>query len=168
MVSITAASMFSDALVNIIIRDTNFNEDCFASYHPAGQLGRNLLLKVKNVMIQLKELATFDKTSTLRDLMLELTASPLGVALFLDSSGKLKGILTDGDLRRIVSEAECEILDKVAFPLINTSPTTVDVNTTVGDALVLMENRNRPLNVLPVLGNRSRLEGLIRLHDIIR
>lgn len=167
MVSITAASIFSDALVNLVIQATGFNEDGFARYHPAGQLGKNLLLRAKDVMLKVEDLPVFDQTTTLRQVMLELTASPVGVALFVDSSGALEGILTDGDIRRIIGGADCDILDDIAHPMINSSYFTVQYDSPVGEALILMENRDRPLNAVPVLDSESRLMGLVRLHDIL-
>ena len=168
MVSITAASMFSDALVNVVIEQTQFNEAGFARYHPAGQLGRNLLLKVKDVMLKVEDLPLFDQSSTLRHVMLELTASSVGVALFVGSAGKLEGILTDGDIRRILGEADFAMMDDPAYPLINTSSVTVLQDATVGEVLTLMENRERPLNLVVVLDSQFTVRGLVRVHDALK
>lgn len=168
MVSITAASIFSDALVNLVIQATGFNEDGFARYHPAGQLGKNLLLRAKDVMLKVEDLPVFDQTTTLRQVMLELTASPVGVALFVDSSGALEGILTDGDIRRIVGSIEVRVFDENAYSYINKNYVSVSEDISVGEVLSLMENRNKPLNVVPVISINSALSGIIRIHDILQ
>lgn len=168
MVSITAASMFSDALINIVIQQTNFNKNGFARYHPAGQLGRNLLLKAKDIMLGIEELPLFDRSSTLRQVILELTVFPVGVALFVDSYGKLEGILTDGDIRCILAEADSAEMDSIVYPLINTNYVAVLEDIPVGEILTLMEQRTRPLNAVPVLDSVSTLRGLVRVHDILR
>ena len=168
MVSITAASIFSDALINIIIKQTNFNEDGFARYHPAGQLGKNLLLKAKDIMLKREDLPLFDQNSTLRDVMVELTSSPVGVALFVDAEGKLDGMLTDGDIRRILGTSNATLIDDVAYPMVNHGAVTVNEQDAVGEVLAVMEDRDRPLNVVPVVDSELKLKGLIRIHDVLK
>lgn len=168
MVSITAASMFSDALVNVVIEQTQFNEAGFARYHPAGQLGRNLLLKACDVMLKVEDLPLFDQSSTLRHVMLELTASPMGVALFVDADGKLDGMLTDGDIRRILGTSNAALIDDHAYPMINRGGVAVNEQDAVGEVLTVMEDRDKPLNVVPVVDSESKLQGLIRIHDVLK
>ena len=168
MVSITAASLFANALVNIVIQQTNFNADGFARYHPAGQLGRNLLLCAKDVMLKLEELPLFDQSSTFRHVMLELTSSPVGVALFVDADGKLDGMLTDGDIRRILGTSSTALIDDHAYPMINRGGVVVNEQDAVGKVLAVMEDRDRPLNVVPVVDSASKVQGLIRIHDVLR
>jgi arabinose-5-phosphate isomerase len=168
MVSITAASIFSDALINIIIKQTDFNEAGFARYHPAGQLGKNLLLKAKDIMLRREDLPLFDQNSSLRDLMVELTSSHVGVALFVDADGKLDGMLTDGDIRRILGTSNSALIDDDAYPMVNHGAVTVNEQDAVGKVLTVMEDRDRPLNVVPVVDSESKLQGLIRIHDVLR
>ena len=168
MVSITAASIFSDALINIIIKQTNFNEDGFARYHPAGQLGKNLLLKAKDIMLKRDDLPLFDQNSSLRDVMVELTSSPVGVALFVDADGKLDGMLTDGDIRRILGASNTTLIDDQAYPMVNHGAVTVNEQDAVGEVLAVMEDRDRPLNVVPVVNSELKLQGLIRIHDVLK
>ena len=168
MVSITAASLFANALVNVVIQQTQFNEAGFARYHPAGQLGRNLLLRAKDVMLKLEELPLFDQSSTFRHVMLELTSSLVGVALFVDANGKLDGMLTDGDIRRILGTSSAALIDNDAYPMINHGAVTVNEQDAVGEVLTVMEDRDRPLNLVPVVDSESKLQGLIRIHDVLR
>jgi arabinose-5-phosphate isomerase len=119
-------------------------------------------------MLKLEELPLFDQSSTFRHVMLELTSSPVGVAFFVDSDGRLEGILTDGDIRRILAEADFSRIDGPAYPLINTASVTVGPDAPVGEVLALMEERKRPLNSVGVLDVHSVLLGLIRVHDILK
>lgn len=168
MVSITAASLFANALVNIVIQQTNFNEDGFARYHPAGQLGKNLLLKAKDIMLKREDLPLFDQNSSLRDLMVELTSSPVGVALFVDADGKLDGMLTDGDIRRVLGTSTTTLIDDQAYPMVNHGAVTVNEQDAVGEVLTVMEDRDRPLNAVPVVDSELKLQGLIRIHDVLK
>lgn len=167
MVSITAASIICDALVTLLIHATGFTQKEFACFHPSGQLGKNLLLKGRDIMIKVEKLPLFDQQSILREVMIEMTSQPVGAALFTDKDGRLVGLLTDGDIRKILAGKNAEI-DSSVFPHINRNAITVSDQLSVGDILQVMESKTRSLNIVPVVGEDNRLLGLIRIHDILQ
>ena len=91
-----------------------------------------------------------------------------GAAFFLNADGKLEGIITDGDIRRILSSAKSAIIDEKVYPMINRRCVCVYEQDTVGKVVAVMENRDKPLNVVPVVDTKLILKGMIRIHDILK
>jgi len=142
-----------------------FSMDDFARVHPSGQLGRNLLLCVADVMHGMKEIAVARPGVSLRDVVVAMTHRPLGAACVVDKSGKLVGLVTDGDIRRALQKhADIRLLTVAKVMTLN--PIRITPETLLGDALRLMEERTSQISVLPVVGPQARCLGLLRLHDI--
>jgi arabinose-5-phosphate isomerase len=141
-----------------------FSEKDFAKFHPGGQLGKNLLLRVENVMHGLNEIALAHEGDSLRNLIIAMTKHNLGAACVIDDENYLIGIVTDGDVRR-------SLLKNVAInnlhvnDLMTTNMVAVHPTATLKQAVELMENRSSQLTVLPVVEDGKCL-GLIRIHDI--
>lgn len=163
--SSTVTLAIGDALAAALVQARDFTREEFATYHPGGQLGRNLLLKVKDVMHPVDKVACARAEETLRDVVIRMTRFPLGGACVVDDENRLVGIITDGDIRRILSK-EGDILSLRVGDCMTRSPVSTHFETPLGDAVRLMEDRRSQISVLPVIaGDENRLVGLLRLHD---
>ncbi len=157
-----------DALAAEIMRIRGVSKLDFARYHPAGQLGRNLLLRVADVMQRIDKCACVDEFDSLRKTVIEMTNYPLGAALVIDQSGKLKGIITDGDIRRSLQK-QVNIDNLLVRDIITNHPTVISMDASLGDAVAIMENRESQISVLPVIDPKDQyVVGLVRLHDAYR
>jgi len=160
---VTAA--LGDALASGLMKRKKFTKLEYAQTHPAGQLGRNLLLNVNDVMHPLNEIAMVHSDTLISDLIIEMTKHPLGAACVVQES-KLLGIVTDGDLRRSLMENK-NLLNMAAKQIMNVKPRTIDPTLSLGEALSIMEEGSRQISVLPVAEpGQDNLMGLLRLHDI--
>lgn len=163
--SSTVSLAIGDALAAALVNAREFTAEDFATYHPGGQLGRNLLMTVSDVMHKVEALACARANETLREVVIRMTKYPLGAACVVDESGKLMGLLTDGDVRRLLSE-DGDILAREVGACMTASPISTHPENTLGEAVRLMEERPSQISVLPVVEKDSdQLVGLLRLHD---
>ena len=164
--STTLQLAMGDALAAALMRKRHFGEKDFAKFHPAGQLGRNLLLTVKDVMHSTGKVAIVPADASLRDTVVAMTAFPHGAALVATEDGTLLGIITDGDLRRALHKYE-NLSAVSAKELMTTKPACAFASMSLGDAARVMEDRPSQISVLPVLdAPGGKVAGLIRIHDI--
>ncbi|MDR2603028.1 MAG: KpsF/GutQ family sugar-phosphate isomerase [Puniceicoccales bacterium] len=158
-----------DAIAVELMSRRSFSKQDFATFHPAGQLGRNLLLKVKDVMSPLSSCAVIKSSSTLREIVIAMTEFPLGAALVIDRDDILSGLVTEGDIRRSLKEDES--FQRIrAEDIMTSSPKHINADSYVGEALQIMESGPSQISVLPVMATdttagKSRVMGLLRLHD---
>lgn len=166
--STTVALAVGDALACTLIQARGFTAEDFSRYHPGGQLGRNLNLKVGQVAHKADQVAWLSASATVKDLVIAMTNYPLGAACIVDDDAHLVGLVTDGDLRRaLVTHDDIRTLS--AGDVMTRTPITIDAMATCRDALVLMENRPKQISVLPVVdGAQGICQGLVRIHDIYR
>lgn len=163
--STTLAMAMGDALACALMKARGFSREDFAKFHPAGQLGRNLLLTVKDVMHPIDRCATTSTNTPVREMVIEMTKKPLGAACVLDDDRKLSGIVTDGDLRRLLS-GFADIDSVRVGDIMTKSPVCVGPEASLGRAVELMEERKSRLSVLPVVEADGEFLGLLRLHDV--
>ncbi len=163
--SAAAALAMGDAIACALIEARGFSKTDFAKFHPAGQLGRNLTYKVSDMMQSLEECPLVSEGDTIRQTVIAMTKKPLGAACVVDENLGLLGLITDGDIRRMLQN-EIEIDSAKASEIMTRSPITIEQSASLGDAVRLMEERKSKLSVLPVLNSEKKLAGLIRLHDI--
>ncbi len=163
--SFIVASALGDALASSLMKRKNFTKEEYARTHPAGQLGRNLLFNVEDVMHELNNVATVSSKTSIRDVIIEMTQFPLGAALVIEHN-KLEGIITDGDLRRSLGKNE-ELIYMTAEQVMNKNPSTINSQLSLENALKIMEERKNQISVLPVVKSpQNKLIGMLRLHDI--
>ena len=163
--STTLQLAMGDALAAALMHKRHFGEKDFAKFHPAGQLGRNLLLTVKDVMHPTGKIAVVPADASLRDAVVAMTAFPHGAAIVATDDGTLLGI-TDGDLRRALHKYE-NLSAVSAKELMTTKPACAFESMSLGDAARVMEDRPSQISVLPVLdAPGGKVAGLIRIHDI--
>ena len=165
--STTLALAIGDALALTLARLRNFQPEHFALYHPGGQLGKRLLLKVKDFLITGRGVPTIHTDSSLIDFLKQEDAPNLGGVMVVDDNEKLLGIITDGDIRRAIVK-HGNILESSIPQIMTSNPVSIHKDTLAIDALKLMENRTSQISVLPVVDEENRPVGLLRLHDLIQ
>jgi arabinose-5-phosphate isomerase len=164
--SASVALALGDALASAVVAATGFTSQEFARYHPGGQLGRNLLLTVGDVMQKLDKVSCLKAEHTLKDAVLGMTQFSVGAACIVDDDNVLIGIVTDGDVRRLLSKKEV-VLDLPLSECMTKSPLSVNPDVLLREALRLMEDRPSEISIMPVVEKTSRkLLGMIRVHDV--
>ena len=162
--SSTVSLAIGDALAAALVKARDFTKEEFASYHPGGQLGRNLLMTVGDVMQVADQIACARAEESLREVVIRMTKFPYGAACIVDGANGLAGIITDGDIRRILSQ-DGDILNFKVGDCMTKSPISTHPNVPLGDAVRMMEDRSSQISVLPVVAESGELLGLLRLHD---
>lgn len=162
-----AAMALGDALALGIAAVNGFTEQDYGQSHPSGQLGRNLTIRVSDVMHPLAGIARVSSLDTIRQVVITLTTFPLGAALVMDDARTLLGIITDGDIRRAFQKQK-DILEIKAHEIMTMSPVVASPTHSIKHALELMENRRSQISVLPVVDEENHCLGLLRLHDIYK
>jgi arabinose-5-phosphate isomerase len=166
--SSTVALAAGDALAMTLMRLKNFQEEDFALYHPGGRIGRRLLLTVRDLMIARADAPVMHPDrSTIQDVIAALGRYGLGIVLFSRDGRSLDGILTDGDVRRALNKHKEGIFSVSLKELVNPKPISIEAGMRAVEALKVMEDRERPLNVLPVVEGEA-IAGVVRLHELLR
>jgi arabinose-5-phosphate isomerase len=162
--STTVALALGDALAAALMHARRFSDVDFARFHPAGQLGRNLLLRVTDVMHTGDDVPWVSPDTPLRQIVIAMTQRPLGAACVVDENYRLQGIVTDGDLRRALNTHD-DIRPLQAATIMTANPVTINPELLLKEAANIMEDRPSQISVLPVVEG-TRCVGLLRLHDI--
>jgi arabinose-5-phosphate isomerase len=167
-VSTTSTMAIGDALAMTVMKMREFKPQDFALLHPGGRLGERLHFKVGDIMIPIKEFKPLKpQNCNLEQVITSL--GTMGLVLFADEDLVLKGILTDGDLRRALQKYREKILSIDVSTLMTLNPLVIDSEKTAFEALEFMEKRERPLNVIPVINKKTqKLVGVLRLHELLR
>jgi len=163
--SAVVAMALGDALASALMEARHFTHEDYARYHGGGQLGRNLLVTVREAMHPLDAVACVGMDDSIKAVVLAMTSYPLGAACVLTAEGALAGIITDGDLRRAL-QAHDDLWSLRASEIMTASPISVRPEAKLMEAMQLMENRPSQISVLPVVAPPKRCLGLIRIHDI--
>lgn len=164
--STTAALALGDALAVALLTARNFKPEDFALYHPGGALGRRLLLTVEKLMHTGERNPIITKDRQVRDALIVMTThGNHGAAVIVDENGILTGIITDGDLRRILNKYR-EPLNLPIEQVMTHNPRTITKDKLAAEAMHIMEGKN--ITVLPVVDAANRPIGIIHLHDIIK
>ncbi len=165
--SAMVALAVGDALAACIMKVKHLTIEDFARQHPLGQLGRNIILRVEDVMHKNDNLPLIHPENTFREAVIEITNKKLGCVCVVENGNKLVGLITDGDVRRALQKFEN--IDKLKVKDVMTpNPITIHYSALLGEALSLMEQRESQINVLPVVDENNVCIGVIRLHDIVR
>ena len=163
--SAVAALAVGHALAIALMHARDFTPEEFGRFHPGGQLGRNLMLSVREAMHSGKEVATVAPETSFQGVILAMTERPMGGACVVRADGALAGFVTDGDLRRVLTHHD-DIRALSAEDVMTRTPVTIGPDATLGEALELMERRPSQISVLPVVDETGRALGLLRIHDI--
>lgn len=165
--SAMVALAVGDALAACIMKIKNLTIEDFARQHPLGQLGRNLILRVEDVMHKGDNLPLVRPNNSFREAVIEITNKKLGCVCVVEDGNTLVGIITDGDVRRTLQKFD-NIDQLKVVDVMTKNPIKVHYSALLGEALSLMEQRESQINVLPVVDDNDTCIGVIRLHDIVR
>lgn len=169
--STTAALALGDAIAMVLEEARGFTADDFAAFHPGGSLGQRLALHVRDLMRTGDRVPTITRERTLRDAIDEMTVNEsVGVVLVTDRDGVLEGVLTDGDLRRVMHSVGAldQALDDPVHRFMTPRPRTIEPDAPASEALQVMETAGRGgITSLAVVDARSRPIGLLHLHDVL-
>lgn len=161
--STTAAMAMGDALAIALLDRRGFSPGDFAALHPGGRLGKKLL-RVENLMHSGDAMPRVAVTAKMPDVIYEISKKALGMTTVVDSEGRLAGILTDGDLRRLMQQRGAATIDLVVGDCMNRTPQTLAPGELAGSALRIMEDRHIT-SVIVVDAGRKPL-GVVHLHDL--
>jgi arabinose-5-phosphate isomerase len=166
--STTATLAMGDALAVALLSMRQFTPEDFALFHPGGTLGRKLLLTVENVMHKGEDNPVITVGRSVKEALFVITAKGLGATSVVDKTGRLAGIITDGDIRRGL-EKGFDFLNEPVEMLMTKTPRTISQDKLAAQALNFMEkNKPRPITVLPVVDDDCRPIGMIHLTDLLR
>ncbi len=163
--STTATLAMGDALAIALLQARGFTEEDFARSHPAGALGRKLLLKISDIMHQGDHIPKVQKTAYLSEALLEMSQKNLGMTAVVDEYDHVCGIFTDGDLRRAISQNLNIHLEKIKNNM-TTPCATVSADMLAAEALTLMQDKK--INALLVTDTNNKLVGAFNMHDLLR
>ncbi len=163
--STTATLALGDALAIALLNARDFTPDDFALSHPAGSLGRKLLLKVSDIMHQDGELPDIAESTPLRSAIIRMSEKGLGMLAVTDASGSLKGIFTDGDLRRLFEQHQ-KFSHMTIGEVMKPNPTTIRPDKLATEAAKLMQDRK--IGGLLVCDESNRLVGALNMHDLLK
>lgn len=162
--STTATLALGDALAIALSRLKGFTPEDFALFHPGGSLGRKLLTKVEDVLKIREENPVVDLETTVKEALFTMTESKMGSTSIVDKNGKLVGIITDGDIRRLL-ERSVDFLDRSVAEYMTESPTVIETDKLAVEALNIMEDKE--INDLPVVED-GRPAGMLNFQDLLR
>ena len=164
--STTASLAMGDALAVALLEARGFTADDFARSHPAGSLGRRLLVRVADVMRSGDDLPAVPPEASLRDALMEISRKGLGLTAVVDTGGRPLGIFTDGDLRRLIDRGVVDFHHMTVGEVMHVHPKTIASDRLATEAVKEMEQNK--INGLLVLDNQGRVEGALNLHDLFR
>ena len=161
--STTAALAIGDALAVCLIEARAFSSRDFAMLHPGGSLGKRLYLKVEDIAVQ-HEIPLVRPEADIHEVIVEISSKRLGAVAVSNDSLELLGIITDGDLRRML-KTHTVLTDILAKDIMSTSPKTIDAEEYAVNALNLMQQNN--ITQLVVLRN-NKITGFVHIHDLLK
>jgi len=163
--STTATLVMGDALAVALLEKRGFTEDDFAMLHPAGSLGKRLSLRISEIMYKGTDVPIVSEKTALKDLIFIMTSKRLGMTSVVNEDGVLTGIITDGDLRRLL-EKNMEIYKIVAKDVMTKNPKTIRAEYLASFALQHMEQYS--ITALVVVSENNNPIGIVHLHDLVK
>ena len=161
--STTAQLVMGDALAVSLLRLKDFTSSDFAKYHPGGALGKRLYLRVRD-LISKHEKPAVKATASIKDVIIEISNKRLGVTAVIDDNNKIIGIITDGDLRRMLAETT-DINSLKASDIMSASPKTLSSNAMAVEAKELLEENNISQVLIQ---DDNKYQGVVHIHDLIK
>ncbi len=163
--STTVTLVMGDALAISLLKIKGFTPDDFAALHPAGNLGKKLTLKVEEIMIKGDEIPKVKLNTPFRETVLEITQKRLGVTTVVDDNNILQGIITDGDLRRLLQKSD-DLRYYTAEQMMTKNPKTIAKENLASNAISVMEKYN--ITTLVVVNEKKEPIGIVHLHDLVK
>jgi len=165
MASTTVTMALGDALAACLIDRKKFKKEDFALYHPAGALGRRLLLKVEDIMRRDSYFAKVTAQTPVKDVLWTITKARSGCACVVDGKHRLLGIFTDGDLRRHLEEDPGVLLRRVG-EVMTKNPTSIGKEKLAAQAFDILKSKK--IDELPVVDRAGRVVGLLDVQDLLK
>lgn len=162
--STTATLALGDALSVVLLNRRNFQAEDFRFNHPGGSLGQRLKVRVEEVMLTGEDMPVISEAEPATAAIASLNAKNIGAVLVVDEERLVKGIVTDGDVRRLLAEAT-DLTKKTASDIMTSNPLSITGEAMAADALSIMQQHE--ITVLPVLGEEQKLAGILHLHDLL-
>ncbi len=160
--STTATLALGDALAMALLLRKGFKEEDFAFLHPGGKLGKRFL-RVRDLMHAGPDIPVVKGTASMHDVIYEMSKKGFGITAVLDDRGRLEGVISDGDLRRLLQQDE-QVLRKTAAESIKGKPVTIAGDELASAALQIMEQRK--ITSLFIVDGERQVQGIIHLHDL--
>lgn len=164
--STTAALAMGDALAVALLEARGFTTDDFARSHPAGSLGRRLLLHITDVMHSGSDVPRIGPNATVSEALVEMSRKRLGMTAIVDDAGRLLGLYTDGDLRRSLDDAAVDLRSTRIGEVMTRSPKTIGADALAVEAARMMETHK--IGGLLVIDADHRVVGALNIHDLLR
>jgi arabinose-5-phosphate isomerase len=163
--SSTAALAMGDAIAVSLMKKKAFGVKDFAFFHPKGQAGKKLI-KVRSLMHKGRQIPHVHQETPMEEVLQEMSSKKLGMTCVIDAEERLVGIITDGDLRRMLQTFGKGLLRKTARDCMTAEPLTIDKDDLATTALNLMEENK--ITSLVIKNKKGKIEGIIHLHDLWR
>ncbi len=164
--STTAALAIGDALAVALLECRDFTQEDFARSHPAGSLGRRLLLRIDDMMQKGERIPSVTAQTSLNEALIEISSKGLGMTSVIDGQNHVIGIFTDGDLRRLLDHGEVNIHKLTISDVMNRQFLTASPDMLAAEALQMMDSKR--INALPVVDSQQKLVGAINMHELLR
>ncbi|MEX0737571.1 MAG: KpsF/GutQ family sugar-phosphate isomerase [Bacteroidota bacterium] len=163
--STTATLVMGDALAIALLDRRGFTKEDFAMFHPGGNLGKRLLLKIEEMMVRGENIPVVRESIPLSEAIMEMTSKRLGATCVVNNAGALLGIITDGDLRRLLQRTT-DVSGLVAKDAMTANPKTIRKDLLAAVALEEMEAFN--ITQLVVVDEHHQPVGMVHLHDLVK
>ncbi|GAA0548094.1 KpsF/GutQ family sugar-phosphate isomerase [Rheinheimera aquimaris] len=163
--STTATLAMGDALAVALLDARGFSADDFALSHPGGSLGRKLLLRLEDIMHTGEQVPTVLYSATIKDALLEISKKGLGMTAVVDEQGKMAGVFTDGDLRRILDQ-RYDIHSNQIADVMTRNCITAQAQQLAAEALQIMQQKK--INGLIIIDDAGKPVGAMNMHDLLR
>jgi len=163
--STTATLVMGDALAVALLNARGFTANDFALSHPGGSLGKQLLLRLNDIMHSGERLPIVSQDALIKDALVEMSLKGLGMTAVIDGNKQLIGLFTDGDLRRILDE-KIDIHQDLITSVMTQSPTTASADMLAAQALKIMEDKK--INGLIIVDNNNMPVGAMNMHDLLK
>ncbi|HEX9984614.1 MAG TPA: KpsF/GutQ family sugar-phosphate isomerase [Thermoanaerobaculia bacterium] len=161
--STTATLALGDALAMALLQRKGFKEEDFAFLHPGGKLGKRFL-RVRDLMHKGDDMPTVRLSTSMHDVIYEMSKKGFGITAVTNDESRLQGVISDGDLRRLLQAEETDILRKTAADAMKRDPITIEPGELASAALQIMEERR--ITSLFVVSEAGPVEGIIHIHDL--
>jgi len=162
--STTAALALGDALALVLLELRDFSAEDFARSHPGGNLGRRLLVHVRDVMRSNEQMPKVVSGASVTEALREISAKRMGMTAVVDAEGRAIGIFTDGDLRRVLDQG-IDVRTKTVDDVMTVRPRSIDANRLASEVAHLMDTER--INHLLVVDKEGRLIGAVGVHDLL-
>ena len=165
--SSTVIMVLGDAIAVALMKMRGFKLTDYARLHPGGQLGKRLNLTVADVMLKGDDNPLINVIGSIKNCILEISEKQAGVVSVVDNEGKLMGLVTDYDIRKHLKKEE-NIFSMKIEEIMNSKPTSIHEDEKAFSALKIMQEREKPITVLPVLNRENIVVGILRLQDLVK